>query len=92
MSERITSTEPAGIPPAGGKALWAARLQRFGQRGLITALLVIAALWMHELFVDPEVRQGWKLKVLMVLIPLGVLAVLALAAAWMLERRNADKR
>lgn len=92
MSERMTSTEPTRIPPAGGKALWAARLQGFGRRGLITVLLGIAALWMHELFVDPEIRQGWKLKFLMVLIPLGVLAALALATAWMLARTGSDKR
>lgn len=92
MIERMSPTEPTSVPMASDKALWAARLQSFGRRGLITVLLVIAALWMHELFVDPEIRQSWKLKVLMVLIPLGVLAALALGAAWVLQRPDAEKR
>ena len=91
MTERMPPTKPSSIPTAGGKALWAEFLQRFGQRGLTLVLLVIAALWVHELFTDSTIRQGWKLTVLMILIPLGVLASLALGVAWVLDlsaRRN----
>ncbi|MFM8471658.1 MAG: hypothetical protein ACKODH_17125 [Limisphaerales bacterium] len=92
MTERAPAPAPPRVPVADGRTLWAARLQRFGRGGSITALLVIAALWMHELFVDPEIRQGWKLKVLMVLIPLGVLASIALGVAWMLERPRRERQ
>ena len=92
MTERMTPPTPTGGPPMSGKALWAARLRGFGQSGLTVVLLVIAALWMHELFTDPAVRQGWKLKVLMFLIPLAVLAVLSLGAAWVLLRPAGEKR
>lgn len=69
-----------------------AGLRKFGQGGLTSILLILAVLWMHELFTDPAVRQGWKLKVLMVLIPVGVLASVSLAVAWALERRGGTKR
>ena len=92
MSDRMAAPEPTSVPPASGKALWAARLRRFGQRGLTVVLLVIAVLWMHELFTDPAIRQGWKLKVLMILIPLGVLASLSLGVAWVLHRPTGEKR
>ncbi len=92
MTGRMASPEPASVSPTSGKILWAARLRRFGQRGLTVVLLVIGALWIHELFVDPAVRQGWKLKVLMILIPLGVLASLSLGVAWMLHRPDGKKR
>jgi hypothetical protein len=64
---------------------WTMRLRWFGQRAIVTVLLVMLALWLHELFVDPKVRQAWKLKVLMVLIPLGVSGSVALLLAWLLE-------
>lgn len=92
MSERMTSPEPTTVSQTSDKVLWTARLRHFGQCGLTIVLLVIAALWMHELFSDPAVRQGWKLKVLMILIPLAVLAVLSLGAAWVLNRRSEGNR
>ena len=92
MNERMAAPEPTSVPPSSGKALWAARLRHFGKCGLTAVLLVIAALWMHEMFTDPAVRQGWKLKVLMFLIPLAVLAVLSLGAAWVLLRPAGEKR
>ena len=92
MSCRMEASDLTSVQPASGKALWAGRLQHFGQRGLTVVLLVIAALWMHELFTDPAVRQGWKLKVLMILIPLGVIAVLSLGVAWVLHRPSGVKR
>ncbi|MEQ2007478.1 MAG: hypothetical protein ABMA26_11830 [Limisphaerales bacterium] len=92
MSERMEASDLTSSPPACGKALWAGRLRRFGQGGLTVVLLVIAALWMHELLTDPAIRQGWKLKVLMALIPLGVLASLSLGVAWALDRMGGEKR
>ncbi len=92
MSDLMKASDLISVPPASGKALWSGRLQRFGQRGLTLVLLAIAALWMHELFTDPAIRQAWKLKVLMVLIPLGVLAALSLGVAWVLHRLAGEKR
>ncbi len=80
------------MPSTSGKVLWAARLRRFGKAGVTLVLLGIGALWAHELFVDPRARQGWKLYVLMVLIPLGVLASLSLGVAWVLQRAAGEKR
>ena len=71
---------------------WTTRLQRFGQRALITVLLGVFVLWLHELFVDPDIRQGWKLKVLMVLIPLGVVGAAALLLAWFGEWKSRQAR
>ncbi|MFA6545665.1 MAG: hypothetical protein WCS99_14710 [Limisphaerales bacterium] len=89
--ERKLPSEPAGVPPERGETLKAGRMRGFGQRGLIAVLLVIAVLWIHELFVDPEVRQGWKLYVLIILIPLGLVASLSLALAWAVDRREEKK-
>lgn len=61
-----------------------ARLQWFGQRAVVIVLLTLLALNLHEQFVDPLVRQGWKLKVMVVLIPLGVTGAAALLMAWLL--------
>ena len=88
----MAAPEPTSVSQTGGKVLWAGRLQRFGQHGLTAVLLVIAALWIHELSSDPAIRQGWKLKVLMILIPLGVLASLALGVAWLLNPTGREKR
>ena len=75
-----------------GRALWAARLRRFGQLGLTVVLLAIGALWGHELFVDPADRQIGKLFVLWVLLPLGVLASMSLGVAWTLDRGAGEQR
>ena len=92
MSERMAAPQTTTVAPPSGRILWAARLRRFGQRGLTAVLLVIAALWIHELFTDPAVRQGWKLYVLMVLIPLGVIASLSLGVAWVMNRPGREQR
>lgn len=89
--EHMLPSEPTGVPPEQDETLDAGKLRRFGQRGLTMVLLVIAALWIHELFVDPEVRQGWKLYVLMILIPLGLSASVSLALAGELVRRAEKK-
>lgn len=79
-------------PPAPAEPpRWPTRLRRFGQRALVTVLLVLLALWLHELFVDPKVRQAWKLKVLMGLIPLGVSGSVALLLARLLEWKHRRK-
>ncbi len=83
---------PTAVPPLSGKARWAARLQRLGQLGLTIVLLGIGALWVHELFADPAVRQIGKLFALWVLIPLGALASLALGIGWGLRRASGEKR
>ncbi len=81
MAQPENSPSSASVEPPR----WAARLQWFGQRAIITVLLGVLALWLHELCVDPEIRQAWKLKVLMVLIPLGVAGAFAMLLAWLLE-------
>ncbi len=88
----MAAPDSTSTAPASGRALWAARLRRFGQSGLTVVLLVTGALWIHELSVNPQVRQGWKLKVLVVLIPLGVLAALSLGIAWLMHRPAGEKR
>lgn len=84
---------PENPPPTTAiePSRWTTRLRWFGQRAIVTVLLVMLALWLHELFVDPKVRQVWKLKVLMVLIPLGVSGSLALLLAWLLEWKQRRK-
>lgn len=64
------------------------RLRSFGQRAIMIVLLILFALWAHELFVDPKIRQAWKLKVLMILIPLAVTGAAALLLARLLEWKN----
>jgi hypothetical protein len=82
--ENLPATTPA--PPR-----WVAGLQWFGRRAIVTVLLVMFALWLHELFVDPQIRQAWKLKVIIVLAPLGALGAMALLVAtvgeWFGRRR-----
>jgi len=78
-------------PVAAEPARWTTRLRWFGQCAIVTVLLVILALWLHELFVDPKVRQAWKLKVLMVLIPLGVSGSVALLLAWLMAWKHRRK-
>ena len=90
----MAAPDPAKpVPPAlTGDALWLARLRRFGHRGIRTALLIIVALWLHEIvFVDPlgDLRQVWKLRVLIVLIPVALLSALALLIVWLLEKIKA---
>lgn len=84
---------PENPPPttAVEPARWTTRLRWFGQRAIVTVLLVMLALWLHELFVDPKVRQAWKLKVLMVLIPLGVSGAATLLLAWLMEWKHRRK-
>lgn len=82
----------ADVSAKSGKALWAARLRRFGKTGVSIVLIGIGVLWCHELFQDPQVRQKWKLQVLMVLIPLGATASLSLGLAWVLHRPSGGKR
>ena len=77
----MPSPAPASDPTLAARSRWAARLRRFAQSALTVVLLTIAALWIHELFVDPAIRQGWKLKVLMVLIPLALLASVEIGRA-----------
>ena len=84
----MPSPAPASDPAPAARSRWAARLRRFAQSALTVVLLTIAALWIHELFVDPAIRQGWKLKVLMVLIPLALLASVAMGLAWLIESRS----
>ena len=77
--------------PAPASPRWVTGLQWFGRRAIVTVLLVMFALWLHELFVDPQIRQAWKLKVLIVLAPLGTLGAAALLVAavggWFARRR-----
>lgn len=81
---------PAPIPASASRR-WVTGLQWFGRRAIVTVLLVMFALWLHELFVDPQIRQAWKLKVLIVLAPLGALGAAALLVAavggWYARRR-----
>lgn len=88
MAHPENSPSPAIAEPSR----WTARLQRFGQRTIITVLLGVFVLWLHELFVDPDIRQGWKLKVLMVLLPLGVVGAAALLLAWLGEWKSRRTR
>lgn len=84
--------QPAAPVPAPVPR-WVVRLQWFGWRAVTMVLLVMLALWLHELlYVDPLVRQAWKLKVLFVLAPLGAGGALALLVAagadWLRCRRR----
>lgn len=88
----MTAPVPADVSATSGKALWAARLRGFGKAGLSIVLIGVGAMWCHELSVDPEVRQEWKLFLLMALIPLGVLASLSLGVAWLMQRPDGEKR
>lgn len=88
MAPPENSPSPASAEPSR----WPARLQRFGQRTIIAVLLGVFVLWLHELFVDPDIRQAWKLKVLMVLIPLGVIGAAALLLAWLGEWKSRRTR
>lgn len=87
----MASVESANsAPPAlTGDALWLARLRCFGHYGIGTTLLIIVMLWLHEVvFVEPvesPVRQVWKLKVLIALLPIALLSALALLVVWVLE-------
>lgn len=85
---------PESPPPTAPAepSRWTTRLRWFGQRAIVTVLLVLCALWLHELFVDPKIRQAWKLKVLMVLIPFGVSGAVALLVAWLVEWKARRKR
>lgn len=87
----MAATENSPSPAPAGPSRWTTRLQWFGHRAIVTVLLVILALWLHELFVDPKIRQAWKLKVLLVLIPLGVSGAVALLLAWLLEWKHRRK-
>ena len=79
-------------PPAAEPSRWTKRLQSFGRGTLTLVLLGVFALWLHELFVDPAIRPAWKLKVLLVLIPLGVTGAGALLLArlggWQSRRKR----
>ena len=72
---------PPDQPPAAAPSHWTTRLQNMGRCALTVALLGVFALWLHELFVDPAIRQAWKLEVLLVLIPLALLGSVALLLA-----------
>lgn len=84
----------ADTPPASPPAppLWTTRLQRFGQAAVGLALLGVIALWVHELFEDPTIRQPGKLKVLLVLMPVAVLGTAALLLAWLGGWQHRRKR
>jgi hypothetical protein len=88
----MNSPDSAGVPDRSGKARWAARLRSFGKIALSIVLIGICVLWVHELFQEATVRQRWKLKVLMVFIPLAVTASLSLGIAWLMHRPNREKR
>ncbi|NBV23902.1 MAG: hypothetical protein EBS05_18530 [Proteobacteria bacterium] len=78
---------PPAPPALTGDALWLARLRRCGQAGLTICLVTIIGFWVHEVFfVAPEVRQAWKLRVLLVLIPIALLSALTLLIVWVLEK------
>ena len=79
-------------PLDGESSRWTTRLQRLGRGALSIALFGVFVLWLPELFVDPAIRQGWKLKVLMGLIPLAVLGAAALLLAWIGEWQRRRKR
>ncbi len=88
MSEPAPQPESLSVAPVPQPIRGPGRLQTFGRRALATVLLVIFLLWLEELFADPQTRQGWKLKVMMVLIPLGLAGTTALLLAWRRERQN----
>ncbi len=89
MSEIIPQPEsPPPAPVPQRTSLPSARLQSFGQRVVVGVLLVLALLWIEEMFADPQTRQWWKLKLMFVLIPLGVAGATALLLAWRRDRQN----
>lgn len=85
MKPDLVQPEP---PPAAEPSHWTTRLQNLGRCALTFTLFSVFALWLHELFVDPALRQAWQLEVLLVLIPLALLGLATLLLAWLGQPRR----